>query len=170
MSLVQQPQQQQATQSRPVPQSSRKSSNLFKRLMMSSTRQSSRAMSPQLDSSAFSFDSSSSMAVPNTAATSPRQPTRFLRPKRMHCVPSSAHLMEWLQTDCPQDLLPKILAFSGPQLTVRLSQTNKFWHRVVSQEQTWRTLSEELYKVSFVVVILVVFTANTNFSLFFNVS
>eukprot|EP00526_Cylindrotheca_closterium_P008802 CAMPEP_0113655748 /NCGR_PEP_ID=MMETSP0017_2-20120614/29896_1 /TAXON_ID=2856 /ORGANISM="Cylindrotheca closterium" /LENGTH=520 /DNA_ID=CAMNT_0000569065 /DNA_START=246 /DNA_END=1808 /DNA_ORIENTATION=+ /assembly_acc=CAM_ASM_000147 len=144
MSLVQQPPPVEATQSRPLPQNlaSRKSSGLLKRMM---SRRSSRMSA--LDSSSFSLDSESSMMLPPTSAVpvAPR-PARFFRQKRLHCDPSSSDLMEWLQDDCPQDLLPKILAFAGPQLVAKLSQTNKFWNGVVSQEQTWRTLSEELYK------------------------
>jgi len=60
--------------------------------------------------------------------------------------------MEWLQTDCPADCLPKILAYCGPQQTAVLSRTNRHFHRVVcgtdKREATWRVLCEELYKVS----------------------
>ncbi|CAJ1930839.1 unnamed protein product [Cylindrotheca closterium] len=146
MSLVQQPQPVEATQSRPVPQNlaSPKSPSLLKRMM---SARSSRMSA--LDSSSFSLDDSERFMLPpstSTALTSPL-PARFFRPKKLPCCdPSSSDLMEWLQGDCPQDLLPKILAFAGPQMVSKLSQTNRFWNALVSQEQTWRTLSEELYK------------------------
>jgi hypothetical protein len=89
------------------------------------------------------------MLPPTPALLVSPRPARFFRPKRLPCDPSSCDLMEWLQTDCPHDLLPKILAFAGPQMVSKLSQTNRFWNALVSQEQTWRTLSEELYKVCF---------------------
>jgi hypothetical protein len=57
--------------------------------------------------------------------------------------------MLWLETECPQDLLPKILAFAGPQVTAVFGRTNRFWRDVVNKESTWRTLSEDLYKVCF---------------------
>jgi len=101
-----------------------------------------------LDSSSFSLDDSSfSMGLPPTSAEPvSHRPIRFLRQKRLACDPSSSNLMEWLQSECPQDLIPKILAFTGPKMVVKLSQTNKFWNTIIAEEQTWRTLSEELYK------------------------
>jgi hypothetical protein len=57
------------------------------------------------------------------------------------------NLLVWMQTDCPQDLLPKILAYAGPQMAAVFGRTNRFWRSVVSSESTWRSLCEELYKV-----------------------
>jgi len=56
-------------------------------------------------------------------------------------------LLQWMETECPRDVVPKILAFCGPQLWVNLHQSSKFWHALVSAEETWRVLCEELYKV-----------------------
>jgi hypothetical protein len=75
-----------------------------------------------------------------------------LRSSRSHrsssnTMPASPNLMLWLEKECPQDLLPKILAFAGPQVTAVFGRTNRFWRDVVSKESTWRTLSEDLYKV-----------------------
>jgi hypothetical protein len=61
--------------------------------------------------------------------------------------PSSSNLMQWLQTDCPQDLLPRILAFAGPRMMATISKTNRFWNDLISQERTWQMICEELYKV-----------------------
>ena len=58
-------------------------------------------------------------------------------------------LLQWLETHCPGDCLPKILAFCGPQQTAALSRTNKHWNEVIRAESTWRVLCEELYKVRF---------------------
>ena len=57
------------------------------------------------------------------------------------------NLMQWLETKCPGDCLPKVLAFCGPQQTAALSRTNKHWNEVIRAESTWRVLCEELYKV-----------------------
>lgn len=57
-------------------------------------------------------------------------------------------LCAFLQGTCPQDVLPKILAFAGPHTAAVLQKTNQFWANVVQQEGTWRVLCEELYKVS----------------------
>jgi hypothetical protein len=61
---------------------------------------------------------------------------------------SEPNLLEWLENDCPQDLLPKILAYAGPQATAGFGRVNRFWRNVVSKESTWQTLCEELYKVT----------------------
>lgn len=54
--------------------------------------------------------------------------------------------VQWLEKCCPQDLVPRVLAFCGPQTADVLMRTNRYWHGVMSQEQTWRVLCEELYK------------------------
>jgi hypothetical protein len=57
------------------------------------------------------------------------------------------NVLQWLQSFCPEDVLPKVLAFAGPQKTAALSKTNRHWHAVMQKEGTWRVLCEELYKV-----------------------
>lgn len=54
--------------------------------------------------------------------------------------------MHWLQSDCPHDLIPRVIAYAGPQTAAALSQTSKYWKEVMEQESTWRSLCEELYK------------------------
>jgi hypothetical protein len=61
----------------------------------------------------------------------------------------AAALFRFLETECPQDVLPKILACAGPRKAAALSQTNRFWKNVTSKEGTWRVMCEELYKVSY---------------------
>ena len=56
-------------------------------------------------------------------------------------------LMQFLQEDCPEQVLPKILACCGPQQIAALNQTNKHWHSIIRKEATWKVLCEELYKV-----------------------
>lgn len=102
-----------------------------------------------MSSSESSLDFSlASMEVPPTCAepVSHRPRISFSRQKRLACDPKSSLLMEWLQSDCPQDVILKILAFTGPKMVTKLSQTNRFWNTIIAQEKTWRTLSEELYK------------------------
>jgi hypothetical protein len=57
------------------------------------------------------------------------------------------NIMHFMQTDCPNDVLPLILAYIGPQKTAVIGRTNRFWRQVTAQESTWRRLCEELYKV-----------------------
>ena len=57
------------------------------------------------------------------------------------------NIMHWMQNDCPNDVIPLILAFAGPQRIAIIGRTNRFWRQVTEQEATWRRLCEELYKV-----------------------
>jgi hypothetical protein len=61
--------------------------------------------------------------------------------------PSTLNVMEFLIDVCPEDVLPKILAFAGPQKTTALSKVNRAWREVIAEEWTWRVLCEDLYKV-----------------------
>jgi hypothetical protein len=61
--------------------------------------------------------------------------------------PSKANVMHFLTDICPEDVLPKILAFAGPQKTAALSKVNRAWRDVIANDWTWRILCEELYKV-----------------------
>jgi hypothetical protein len=60
---------------------------------------------------------------------------------------STLNVMEFLIDVCPEDVLPKILAFAGPQKTAALSKVNRVWRDVIAEEWTWRVLCEDLYKV-----------------------
>jgi hypothetical protein len=61
--------------------------------------------------------------------------------------PSTPNVMEFLIDVCPEDVLPKILAFAGPKKTAALSKVNRVWRDVIAEEWTWRVLCEDLYKV-----------------------
>jgi hypothetical protein len=56
-------------------------------------------------------------------------------------------VMNFLVDLCPEDVLPKILAFAGPQKTATLSKVNRVWRDVIAEDRTWRVLCEDLYKV-----------------------
>jgi hypothetical protein len=60
---------------------------------------------------------------------------------------STPNVMEFLIDMCPEDVLPKILAFAGPQKTAALSKVNRVWRDVINEDWTWRVLCEDLYKV-----------------------
>jgi hypothetical protein len=60
---------------------------------------------------------------------------------------STPNVMEFLIDVCPEDILPKILAFAGPQKTAALSKVNRVWRDVIDEDWTWRVLCEDLYKV-----------------------
>jgi len=59
---------------------------------------------------------------------------------------SAPNVMQWMQKDCPKDLVPLILAFAGPQKVAAIGKTNRFWYQVMDQEETWSRLCECLYK------------------------
>jgi len=56
------------------------------------------------------------------------------------------NVMQWMQSDCPKDVVPSILAFAGPQKVATIGKTNRFWRQVMEQEETWSRLCESLYK------------------------
>jgi hypothetical protein len=66
---------------------------------------------------------------------------------------STPNVMDFLIDVCPKYVLPKILAFAGPQKTAALSKVNRVWRDVIAEEWTWRVLCEELYKVGFLNII-----------------
>lgn len=59
---------------------------------------------------------------------------------------SPLNIMQWMQNDCPKDVILLVLAFAGPQKIAKIGRTNRFWYQVISQEPTWRRLCESLYK------------------------
>lgn len=98
---------------------------------------------------------------------SPRTPRRILKSLRKNAVaslvgvsPRSAqarqelqkekvanrNLTQFLTADCPTDVLPKILAYAGPNSAAALQQTSRHFKNVLNSEGTWRGLCEELYK------------------------
>lgn len=81
-------------------------------------------------------------SLPEQAPMSPL----VLRPKLK--VIKTSPVLKWMERDCPQDVIPKILAFCGPQTTSTLYQCNRFWHGLIASDNTWRVLCEELYKWS----------------------
>jgi len=56
------------------------------------------------------------------------------------------NVMTWMQSSCPMDVLPMIIAYAGPQKAQVLHRTSTFWHSIFSDETIWRQLCEELYK------------------------
>jgi hypothetical protein len=58
------------------------------------------------------------------------------------------NVLQWLEASCPNDVVPKVLAFCGPQLTSTLMATNRYWFQLIAHNDgTWRSLCEGLYKV-----------------------
>ena len=60
---------------------------------------------------------------------------------------AASNPLRFLQEDCPEDVLPLVLAFVGPQTAAVLQRTNRHWNNILQQEATWKVLCKELYKV-----------------------
>lgn len=78
-----------------------------------------------------------SLLMVGRGKSSPKQP-------RQH---DPNNVLHWLEDSCPLEIVSQVLACSGPQMAATLSRTNKFWHQVLQEESTWRTMCEALYKV-----------------------
>ena len=65
------------------------------------------------------------------------------------CSQTSSDLMPFLEKDCPRDLVAQIMTYVGPQTVQTLNRTNTFWHNLLKEESTWKTMCEGLYKVRF---------------------
>lgn len=55
-------------------------------------------------------------------------------------------VFQWLQEDAPQDIIPKVLSFAGPQMMQILSRVNTFWRDECTSEAVFRTLCEDTGK------------------------
>ena len=60
---------------------------------------------------------------------------------------SELNVVQWLGENCPEDVVPLVLAYAGPQTVAALSKTCSTWKKVVDQQTTRNVLSKELYKV-----------------------
>jgi hypothetical protein len=56
------------------------------------------------------------------------------------------NILTWLQNDAPQDIIPKVLSFAGPQKHQVLSKVNKTWRDICLTEGVFRTLCEDYRK------------------------
>eukprot|EP00804_Cyclotella_cryptica_P021251 CCRYP_001531-RA/>CCRYP_001531-RA protein AED:0.37 eAED:-0.77 QI:0/0/0/0.5/1/1/2/0/698 len=56
-------------------------------------------------------------------------------------------VLEWMLTDAPPDVLPKILSFCGSRKVNALSKVNKTWYNnIVKNELVWRVMCEDTHK------------------------
>ncbi|CAB9526278.1 expressed unknown protein [Seminavis robusta] len=107
-----------------------------------------------------SVASSSASQIPTTSASitvKTGRPPRFRRRRssKKNKMANSVmvkggppeNVMQWLEICCPNDVLPKVLAFCGPQMTATLMATNRYWfHLIAHNDGIWRGLCEGLYK------------------------
>ena len=132
-----------ADQSRPTPiQETKNFGSLLRKLALK--------LAPRSANSVI-VDENTSMAASTTSQAVNRK-AHVSRSFRRRQTAASGHsnssgLMHWLETDCPQELIPRVLAYAGPQTTAAVSLTCRFWKEIVERESTWRILCEELYKV-----------------------
>ena len=86
-------------------------------------------------------------AVASTQDHLDRHHHHHVNTEMLYGSPTSADLMQFLQNECPRDLVAQILTFVGPQTVQTLNRTNTFWHNFIKDESTWKTMCEGLYKV-----------------------
>lgn len=55
--------------------------------------------------------------------------------------------IEWLASDAPDDILPRILSFAGPRKLYALSCASKVWRKLTMKDAVWKTMCEDLQKV-----------------------
>jgi hypothetical protein len=126
------------------------SSSLLKRLSRSSPNKSSPSSSSSSSSSSKSLGSKFRQLSASVASPLGRRNSRSsTMPETDAAADDAAALFRFLETVCPQDVLPKILAYAGPRKTAALRQSNRFWKNVTSKEGTWQVMCEELYKVRY---------------------
>eukprot|EP00814_Leptocylindrus_danicus_P019741 CAMPEP_0116018508 /NCGR_PEP_ID=MMETSP0321-20121206/8688_1 /TAXON_ID=163516 /ORGANISM="Leptocylindrus danicus var. danicus, Strain B650" /LENGTH=591 /DNA_ID=CAMNT_0003488911 /DNA_START=178 /DNA_END=1953 /DNA_ORIENTATION=+ len=56
--------------------------------------------------------------------------------------------LEWLASDAPDDVLPRILSFAGPRKLYALSCASKAWRKLTMKDAVWKTMCEDLQKWS----------------------
>ncbi len=105
----------------------------------------SSTMIPDVPSSTRQYHGSSPIQIDeNTINYSPRHASS---PSVATPSVDAPNVMQWMQNDCPKDVVPLILAFAGPQKIATIRKTSRFWRQVMDQEETWSRLCESLYKV-----------------------
>jgi len=134
----------------------RKSPSLIKRLSFSSrSKNDNDGVTPSGSQQGKSSASSPSGGLRILSVVSPRNRRRSARSNAMmetEEIEQTPNVLNFLQKDCPHDVLPKILAFAGPQKTAVLARTNHHWNKIITKEATWRVMCEELYKVRVLLV------------------
>lgn len=56
------------------------------------------------------------------------------------------NVLQWLEQEAPQDILPKILCFAGPKMVQTLARVNRSWNSICTSKAVFRTLCEDLGK------------------------
>jgi len=69
-------------------------------------------------------------------------------PLSQSLVPSTKNIMHWLHDDAPQDIIPKVFSFVGPQTLQIVSRVNKSWRDLCLAEGVFRTLCEDYGKIN----------------------
>lgn len=133
-----------ADQSRPTHErETKKIGSLLRKLTLKRSPRAANSVSIDENASVTSAMSSS----PVTLTRKPSSRSFRRRQTPAIASPNSTGIMNWMENECPQDLIPRVLAFAGPQTAAALSRTCRFWKNVIDKESTWRTMCEELYKV-----------------------
>lgn len=90
---------------------------------------------------------SSNLTATSASASSSSSSLQKMASTQKLLPQDDANPLWFLQERCPEDVLPLILAFVGPQKAAMLQRTNRHWRNILNEEVTWKVMSQELYKV-----------------------
>ncbi|KAL7540834.1 hypothetical protein ACHAWF_006795 [Thalassiosira exigua] len=63
-------------------------------------------------------------------------------------APRAKNVLEWMRTDLPPELLPKVLSFCGSRRMKALAGVDRYWNEVAKDESVWRVVCEDTGKWS----------------------
>ena len=95
--------------------------------------------------------SAATRATASWAVTPSPHALDFLMPPPSSCrvaAGTTASKAKFTLLTCPKEVVPLVLAYCGPQVAQRLSGTCHYWNDLLHEEETWKVLCHELYKVS----------------------
>lgn len=88
------------------------------------------------------------------SSTSPPHCSSFSSASSPPPLSSSPSLLTWLETTCPPELVPKILAMAGPHTMRSMLGVNRYWKHVMQDDDnatttttTWKSICQETNKV-----------------------
>lgn len=104
-------------------------------------------------SASSSFETVEGMDTSDGSTGSLKQPDMNLNVAMTRPVKTldAINVLEWLQTDAPAELLPKILSFCGSRKANALSKVNKTLNEIVKNDTVWKVMCEDTHKARLLV-------------------
>ena len=82
----------------------------------------------------------------NTTNTRTRTSDKGVKTRESSPLPPQ-NIMHWLHDEAPQDIMPKVFSFVGPQTLQILSRVSKNWRKLCLAEGVFQTLCEDYGKL-----------------------